>query len=276
MLKEFFKEHKVLQEFIWTKEDDDGNTIPLPETEMDSLETAINDLDPDKHFKVDQTLRDITELANEESIDFLIAQSGSPLHKINLADEFKDNEIGGYADRAMWTWIKHRDLFKFVLRFQELIQTKGAKEYVFKTSPTCKTDSKTLEKFEADVAKHYEGKGGGSGCIVKHYPRKSPKRHCFHIFQEDCVKGVIKLDKSNNKKETYRDPQQPMFQNVIFYEPGTRTLRVHARGVKNCEALAKLFFKHCFGLDKMLDYDTEVYVLSEIKKSEHYCPVVEF
>ena len=271
VLKEFLKEHEVLQDFEWPTEDDQGHKNPLPETEMDSLETAINDLNPDTHFKVDQTLRDITELANEESILCLLEQSVSPLHKIKLADEFKEDEIEGYSDRAMWTWIKHRDLFDFVLRYQNLIQTKGAKEYVLKTSLPCKTDSDTLKKFEADIRKHYEGKGGGSGCIVKYYPRKIPRRHCFHIFQEDCIKGVLKLSKSK-KRELYRDPQQPMFQNVVFYEPGTRTLRIHARGIKNCQALALLVFKHCFGLKEVPDYDTEVYDLSEIKKATFHFP----
>ena len=58
-----------------------------------------------------------------------------------------------------------------------------------------------------------------------------------------------------------------MFQNVVFYEPDTRTLRIHARGMKNCQALALLVFKHCFGLKEVPDYDTEVYVLSPIKDS---------
>jgi hypothetical protein len=266
VLKEFFEEHKVLQDFEWSTKNDKGHKIPLPETEMDSLETAINDLDPDTRFKVDQTLRDITELANEESILCLIEQSVSPLHKIKLADEFNKDKIEGYSDRAMWTWIKHRDLFDFVLRYQNLIQTKGAKEYVLKSSLPCKTDSETLEKFETDIRKHYEGKGGGSGCVVEYYHKKIPKRHCFHIFQEDCIKGVLKLSKSK-KRELYRDPQQPMFQNVIFYEPGTRTLRIHARGIKNCQALALLFFKHCFGLKETPNYNTEVYNLSPIKVS---------
>ena len=59
VLKEFFEKHKVLQDFEWSTKDDKGRKIPLPETEMDSLEAAINDLDRDTHFRVDQTLRDM-------------------------------------------------------------------------------------------------------------------------------------------------------------------------------------------------------------------------
>ncbi len=264
LLKEFFKGRSILSDFEWSKQAEGGRKVPLPETEVDGLVEAIGQLDSNDRLRVEQEFRDIRCLANEESNSCLIEQGKKPRYGVDLVEEFGQNGIVGFHDRAMWVYLYHKELFKYTYKYQQVIHTKGARDFEVGPGLICQVDEKAMGAFKKSIIKHYTGRGRGEKCVLDHcYSQERVKQHCYYIFHEDCVKSVLGFNE--DATDVVRNPQPSLFENIYFYEPETGMLRIHATGEKNAEKLADLFCIHILGLEGRPTMDTRVYDLSKIK-----------
>lgn len=237
--------------------------IPLLETDVDGLNEAIEGLDRDDRIELEQKFRDLTLLADENIIFTMIDHGKKPRYGIDLAKEFKDNEMTGPFDRAIWVNLNHEALYKYTLKFVQVIGTNGTRDFLIKITKDYKTDAKKLENFKENVIKHYVGKGRGDKCIIDdYYKNDDVEQYCYYIFHEDCVTTV--LDFNDTGDEVIRKPQHRIFENIFFFEPKTGNLRIHATGEKNTEKLADLFCEHMLGLEGRPNLDTEIFDMSTI------------
>jgi hypothetical protein len=264
ILKTFFEERNILTDFKWTKKDKQGNDIPLPETEVDGLEEAINTLSTNDRLKIEQEFKDIAWLADENSNFCLIDQGKKPKYALDLVKEFDQYQYDGYCDRSMWVYLKHNELFRYTYKFMQVIETANSREFQVGKNLKCKTAKKDRDTLKQHIIKHYKDKGRGEKCILDYYHRtQDTEQHCYYLFHEDCVKTVLDFNKDGT--DVVRNPQRDIFENIFFYEPKTGTLQIHANGERNTEELADLFCTHILDLQGRPDKNTEIFDLSKLK-----------
>lgn len=78
LLQTFFEREGVLSDFKWIRETKDGKEIPLPETDVNGLAEAIEQIEDDDRAKLICKLRDITSLADEHIISTMIEHGNQP------------------------------------------------------------------------------------------------------------------------------------------------------------------------------------------------------
>jgi hypothetical protein len=269
LLQIFFKGEGVLDDFKWVSKAKDGTETPLPETEVDGLVEAIQKLNPDDRIKLEHVLKDITSLADENIISTMIDHGKKPRYGIKLAEEFSENKMKGPFDRVMWVYLEHKALFKYTLKYIQVISTSGTRDFLIEIKKDYKTNQNKLGAFKESVIKHYKGRGRGDKCIIDDYYRNEDiEQYCYYIFHEDCIKSELKFNEKGD--DVVRNPQHRIFENVFFFEPKTGNLRIHANGEKNTEKLADLFCKHMLGLDGRPNMDTKIYNMSKILENPDF------
>lgn len=269
LLQAFFKREGVLSDFKWISKDKDDKVIPLPETDVSGLAEAIEQIGGDDRAKLICKLRDITSLADENIISTMIEHGKKPRYGIKLAEEFSGNKVEGPFDRAMWVNLYHNDLYRYTLKFIQVISIDGTWDFLIKIKKDYKTNANKLSAFKESVIKHYVGKGRGEKCIIDdYYSNENIKQYCYYTFHEDCIKTP--LDFNEEGDDVVRKPQHRIFENIFFFEPQTGNLRIHARGERNTEKLADLFCKHMLGLDIRPNRDAKIYDMSKILENPDF------
>jgi len=260
--KKYLKDKSLLKDFTWTKEQD-GETVQIGETEIETLADAIESL-PSKDFSTaDYDFHSINDMADDTGIQCLIGQGTSPIHKVDLVKEFEDNRVEGYHARAMWVFLNHKDIFEYAFQNQYLDSLSNWKDCEVGADQICNTEDEVKEKFGAEIAKYFKKKRGwGRHCQVDYYHRTQPNRHCFFAYPEDCAKPELTYD-SNGKLD--RVSRRPVFEIVFMYESDTGLLRVHYPRARNAKPMQKLFCQKILGLKDLPDKNTLVYDLSKLK-----------
>lgn len=264
LLQTFFDREGVISNFKWEIKGEGGKVKPLPENEVNALAEEIEKINSDRRVKLISKLKDITSLADEDIIFAMIDHGKKPKYGAKLVDEFTENEIIGPFDRAMWVNLHHDDLYKYTLKYVQVISTNGTRDFLIERRKDYKTNKIKLNTFKDNVVKHYKGRGRGDKCIIDDYHKKDDdiEQYCYYIFQEDSVKSVLKFNEKGDDVE--RNPQHRIFENIFFFEPMTGNLRIHASGEKNTEKLADLFCEHMLGLKVRPNRDANIYDMSEI------------
>lgn len=264
LLEEFFKQKNLLHDFEWYRTEPSGNKVRLPETEINGLADAIEQLNNNDLFAVHQEFKQICWMATDERVSCLIDLGTKPKFRIDLVKEFNENGIEGYFSRSMYVYLHHDDLFNYAVKFLEIITTESVREFEIGPGLKPKINEKALAAFKHAVIRHYVGKGRGDKCVIDCYHKKGQTdQYCYYIFQEDCVKNVLDFDETG--EHLIWQPRRNNFDNVFFFEPKTGRLRIHAGGERNTEQLAALFCRHILDLPGRPNHDTQVYDLSRIK-----------
>jgi hypothetical protein len=263
LLLEYFTTLKLLPDFDWYVTDSSGNRSLLPETEINALAEAVEQIENNDLLTVTEEFKHICWMADANRIGCLIELGMKSRFSIDLAVEFVQNGIEGVFSRSMYVHLRHRELFDYAMKFMEIIDTENAREFEIGTGQRPKVDEKTLTTFKQQVIKHYTDKGHGDKCVIDCYHKKGETdQYCYYIFQEDCVRNVLDFDETGER--IIWQPRRTNFDNVFFFEPKTGNLRIHAGGERNSEQLADLFCIHILGLDGRPTRDTMVFDLSKV------------
>lgn len=259
----FLKREGVSSEFKWVTKGEDDKEIPLPETDVDGLAEAFEKIEGEKRTELICKIREIALLADQNIISTMIEQGNKTRYGIDLAKEFSDKEIEVPYDRVMWVNLYQNDLFRYTLKYVQVINIDGTRDFLIERKKDYKTDPKKMKVFKESIIKHYVGKGRGEKCIIDdYYTNEDVEQYCYYTFHEDSIK--TSLDFNEDGDDVIRKPKHGIFENIFFFEPQTGNLRIHANGERNTEKLADLFCEHMLSMEIRPNRDTKIYDLSEI------------
>ena len=177
LLQAFFKREGVLSDFKWTGKAEDGKEIPLPETDVKDLAEAIEQIEDKERAKLICEMKDIASLADENIISTMIEHGKKARYNIKLVEEFSDKKVKSPFDRVMWVNLYHNELYRYTLKFIQVISIDGTMDFLIKRKKGYKTDTKKLSAFKESVIKHYVGRGRGEKCIIDDYYSKADSTH---------------------------------------------------------------------------------------------------
>ncbi len=261
LLKQYLSDKSILDGFPWTKEEK-KKTVEIGEMEIDGLADAIDALPENDFATTDHEFRNITDMADDNGVQCLIEQAESRLHNIKLVKEFEENRVEGYYGRAMWVFLKHKNVFDYAFQNQYLDGISNWKDREVGPEQPCDTGNEAKAELGKAIAKYFKDKGRGRYCQVDYYHRTTPDRDCFFAYPEDCAKPEQTYDSTGKLSWASR---RPVFEVVFMYEKKTGLLRVHARGAKNTKAMQRVFCQKILGLKDLPDKSTLVYNLSKLK-----------
>lgn len=261
LLKAYLAECGLLGDFQW-EITENGRARPLGETEITKLAEAIQDLPLSDLGPLEQDFRDITSMADDNGVLCFIDQASSPIHNVNLAQEFAENKVDGHYARVMWVWLRHKKVFEFAFLNQHLDGMSGWKDCEVGKGLPCGTEQEKLNSLADAISEYLKRQAKGKHCKIEPYHRQVPERYCFFAYPEDCAKPEMRY---NDQGQLIRSARRPVFEVVFMYEPETGMLRVHARGAKNARVMQEFFCQTILELDGIPDENTRVYDLSKLK-----------
>ena len=91
---------------------------------------AIDQIEGGKHTELICKMKEIALLADQNIISTMIEQSNKPRYNIDLAKEFSDKEIEVPYDRVMWVNLHHNPLFRYTLKYIQVINIDGTRDFL--------------------------------------------------------------------------------------------------------------------------------------------------
>ena len=242
LLGEYFQRQGLLQDIDFDS---------LKPREIDPLINAINALPDDQRQLVDSDFRDISLLADRRCAP--IISDMSQQFYLDIADDI-ESQSNGY-DLAMWLFLNHAEhgsqsLYMSCLRmaqlknlpFSQARQRKGLPRQV----PS--VDESTCRGMAAAISALFRKQGRGHRCVVEHYLRTNPTRHCYFAFPEDYATSELQYE---GDKLVPRHRKSVLEVGFIF-SPDTGLLEIGYAGPwKDVEALQTLFCENAFSLQEI-------------------------
>jgi hypothetical protein len=212
------------------------------EVEPQSVATAIESLPPNDRARIERDFQDVHILANRAGT--VILHGEVELCDVPVADNLEAME--NHHHRAMWLLLNRRwnghDLFGNCTAAARVRRPHSLKIQRCRGLPRQEpsTDEPALQSLAEEIRAFYRGQGRGHKCIVEHYFRSAPKRHCYFAYPEDYTTSELQYEGDVLKRRT----RKSIFEVVFIYIPDEGTLEVSAPGGKReLAALQTIFCK---------------------------------
>ncbi len=220
LLKQFFDKLELSVDVEWDK---------IGQTEIEPIFQAWQAMTELDRRAVEVVLQDVHAMATEDGIKVLV-QDGDTWGK-DLRDDL--DRLESRYDKAMWTYLNHRDVWSMAVRFARADQLETTRPWVKRgniSKKTAKTDENALNELETAISAFYrEREGRGHCCRIQHILR-SKRQDYFFINLSDYADTYDKLDPEKN--DFVREAEKRAFAVVIVYEQNAGTLDVYAKGGK--------------------------------------------
>lgn len=139
-LQAFFEREGVSSEFKWVTKGEDGSETPLKDTDVDGLAEAFEKIEGEKHIELICKIKEIALLADQNIITTMIEQGNKPRYGIDLAKEFSEKKIETPYDRVMWVNLHHNPLFRYTLKYIQVINIDGTRDFLIERKKDYKTE----------------------------------------------------------------------------------------------------------------------------------------
>ena len=232
LLRDLFEVHHHELDVPW----DD-----LKQTQVNEIFDAWQALPEEGRRTIEIILQEVHEMA-DRSGDGIRAIVEEAIRREN--QELID-DIEGYDsrhDKAVWTYIKARDVWEAAVRFARADTMSRGRYWVKRIDIPCKTpgvDAATIAELEAALSAFFmASQGRGRHCKIEHYVRACGSDY-FFTYLDDYADTYVNLDTSG---EFARTAERRAFELVFVYHRGLGTLELFARGGKKVnEPLQEIF-----------------------------------
>jgi hypothetical protein len=211
----------------------------LKQAQIEPIFDAWQKMGDDDRRRVEVVLQDVNAMACEEGVKVLL-RDGATWGK-NLEQEL--NQWPSRYDKAMWTYLKHHDVWALASQFAWADRLEGTRYWVKRTNvpkTKAKTDDVTKKSLEDALAAYYtNAEGRGHICRAQTLKRNSEQDY-FFVNLSDYADSYDKLDPK--KRDFVREFEQRAFTVVFVYEEAAGTLELCAHGPKRFrEGLLTIF-----------------------------------
>jgi len=262
LLKQFFGILKVPLDIKWDE---------ISETAIEPIFQAWQELQDGPRREVEVVLQDIHAMANEDGVKVLV-QDGDTWGK-DLRDDLDKWE--SRYDKAMWTFLKHHDVWSLAVQFARADRLEGTRPWVKRANVpkrTPKTDAEACAELETSLCAYYrKSEGRGHCCKVLHHLRARSLDY-FFVNLSDYADTYDKLDPEKN--DFVRESEQRAFAVVFVYEQKAGTLDVYAKGGKKVVTpLQEIFARVILGVELAEEDDGQPYQLRLLLNPKFGFPV---
>jgi len=221
LLEEYFQEKGLLA---------DVDFDDLRKREYQPIMDAIEALPDDDRAVIDRDFQDIYALANQAGT--MIIRDEAEFHEMDIADDLEAME--NHYHRAMWLFLNREhggdDIFEICATLAHI------KKMPFSKAKRCKGlpkkepsfDHAALTALADELTGFYKQQGRGHKCIVEHYPRPNPMRHCYFAFPEDYSTSELQYEGDKLQRQS----RKSVFEVAFIFTPGEGTLEISAPGGK--------------------------------------------
>jgi hypothetical protein len=233
----------------------------LKETEVQPVFDAWWALPPEKVAEANSDFALVTALADEQGIQAILDEA--EYQKLDLTEDLEAQQ--GLCDKALWTFLEHRDVAEAAHRFCEVERLPYSywvrrRDGLLGIKP--RQDEEALAKLGEALGSYFRLKEGrGHECIVEVY-RRGSRLHYF-AFPEDYSQTSLEY---TDTKKLERRAHRPVFQVVFVCDPELGSLDTFFRGQKRTRLELETIFSRVI-LGKELDAwkDDRVYNLNTFR-----------
>lgn len=240
-LAEYFHKRDLLTAFDFTA---------LTPAEFPPILAQMEDLTYEQRETVSRDFQEIFMLANAAGAVIMRDVSGSA--GLDVADDLEAKE--NHYDRAMWLFLNHNDgpgsPFFFCTRLAHLRDLPFSRAKQRKDLPrrVPRSDTDACVEMAAGLQQFYRGQGRGHKCIVEHYLRADPDRHCYFAFPEDYTTSELEYDGDKLLPHSRKSVLEVGF----IYRPDEGLLEIGASGGKTeIQALQRIFCRAALGMEEL-------------------------
>lgn len=252
LLKQFFETKKIDLGLSWDE---------LQESDVDPIYDAIQELDDKTRVNVENTFRQINEMACSKGAQCLIEEGESVYHKLELAGIFE--AMSNHYEMALWTYLNHHAVFYIAESLYRMDNIGSWKQCAVYRGLAPKIEQEEVDKFAEELIKFYKKQGRGRHCVIRNYRRENPERHCYFAYPEDYAKTELEYD--DDGKLDNRNIK-PAFEVIFVYRPESGILETNARGkASDVKMLRKAFCQTILNLEKMPDENSKEIKLEQLK-----------
>ena len=234
----------------------------LRETEVQPIFDAWWALAPEQAAEVNSDFELVAALADEQGIQAILDEA--EYHRLDLTDDFES--LPGFYDKALWTFLEHRDMAEVAHRFCEAERLPAShwvrrREGVLGAEP--RDDADALAELGEALGSYFRLKEGrGRECLVDVYRRGT--RLYYFAFPEDYAQTSLEY---TDPKKLERRAHRPVFQLVFVCDPESGTLDTFFQGQKKTRLEIETIFSRVI-LGSELDpwKDDRVYNLNAFKR----------
>jgi hypothetical protein len=252
LLKQFFEKKNIDLGLDWDE---------LQESDVDPIYDAIQELDDRMRVNVENTFRQINEMACSKGVQCLIEEGESVYHKLELAGTFE--AMSNHYEMALWTYLNQHTVFYIAESLYRMDNIGSWKQCAVYRDLDPKIEQENIDKFADELIKFYKKQGRGRHCVVRNYRRENPERHCYFAYPEDYAKTELEYD--DNGKLDNRNIK-PAFEVIFVYRPESGILETNAKGkASDVKKLRQAFCKTILDLEKMPDEKSKEIKLEKLK-----------
>jgi len=211
----------------------------LKQTQVNEIFDAWQALPEADRRTIELVLQEVHEMATEDGLRAIIEEA------IRQNNQELVDDIEGYDsrhDKAVWTYIKARDVWEAAVRFARADTMSRGRYWVKRIDIPAKRphvgEAKIQELEEAFSAFFMASQARGRYCKIDHYVRACGSDY-FFAYLDDYADTYINLDTAGRFART---PERRAFELVLVYHREHGTLELFARGGKKVnEPLQEIF-----------------------------------
>lgn len=226
LVQQYFPKRQLLQDEPCLKSDAE---------DVETLSYAITQLPTEQQSAVEEDLRDIYDLSDEQSM-LLIAQEAA-FEGHDFAATFAS--LRGTYDVAMWALIHHEELFAKVLRFRTADSLNGRFWRRRYGLPALEPDTSAdgQKRLSARLSAYLVAEEGrGHHCVVEYLRRSTG--HLFIAYAEDYGETLLAYE----GEDLVRRKIKPATDLLFFYSPQSGAVEAYSRGSRQrIESLQSIF-----------------------------------
>lgn len=222
----------------------------MKETKPDLLFGAWLGLPEQQRKVVDTEFQDILGLSSESGFKAIIDEANWQLRETPDAIPpliEKLSALPSHAERAMITFLDHREFWKGATRFHHADTLPYWRKRKHMGNKPAAVDQATLDTFAAQIGAYFhKTEGRGANCIVEPYRRS--ELDYFFAYPEDYSQQAIEWVDG----EFGRRPHNPAFEVIFVYSQKEGSLDLNLRGSRKAvEPLQGIFATTILGLDAL-------------------------
>jgi hypothetical protein len=194
-----------------------------PQRNVESVLQCLNYFPPRQRESAELILRNVFDLACESGLHAL-HDAGRQLNSTAYLKALPDS-MNAYG-QAMWSWLKHPDVFEYALLFQQVERLSWWRKRDDLPSVTPETDADSLRAMASDVMRLLtKEQGRGQRCTIEHAHRDDDTDY-FFCFPDDYVKTVLVHDQ---RDRLITKSLRQTFEIIFAYRQQQGVLELHAR-----------------------------------------------
>lgn len=234
----------------------------LPETDVEPIFEAWQDLPEDTRAGIDRDFQDVHFMADEQGLRTTLEEARH--HGEQLEDLLAEQE--GFHAQAMWSLLDRRTYFDVAVQFKEADELPPRYWEQRNNFPDVlpRHDRASCDQFAGILRSYFRKEGRGSMCVVEPYRRD--ERYYFFAYVEDHARTLLEFQSESLIRRVVR----PTFDVVFVFNPSMGTLATFCLGSRKARRdLQELFswFLLSVGLPNQ-PQDERVYNLDLLKSRD--------